>query len=90
MIFEAETKMSSLMFKNLPANPAESMNAAFIKSTQSHCEDLLIAVTASFNYYRDAYYNLTRLSTGDGVYGSQRNSRQEALLEKQLKIIDSI
>ena len=88
MVFEAETQMSSLMFQKLPANPAESMNAAFVKATQTHCEDLLVAVFASFNYNRDTYYNITRLSKGDGVYGSQRNSRQVALLNKQLCLVD--
>ena len=82
--------MSSLMFQLLPANPEESMNASFRFVTQTHAEDLLIAVVASYNYNRDFYYDLERLAKGDLMYGSANNKRQINLRNKKLNLIGAM
>ena len=82
--------MSPLMFQLLPANPEESINASFRFVTQTHAEDLLIAVVASYNYNRDFYYDLERLATGDLKYGGENNKRQINLRNKKLNLIDAM
>ena len=83
LVFEAYSRMSSLMLQMLPAQPEESQNAVYTHATLSWHEPILIATVACYNYCRALYYIVCGKIEGKYVYGSKNNKRQLKMMGKQ-------